>query len=460
MHTFDPKRKSNEILPAIQRVLWQLPPSLTEHVAGTLDLCIGMPVMLKNNEATELCATNGAEGVVVGWDDKTTKDKVHVLETVFVLLTSPPRNIQLPDLPENVVPMTQSAQKVECTLPNNDNTNIMHHQIRILPNFAITDYGVQGRTRPFNPVDLRMCKGHQSVYTALSRSASLEGTMILFSFNTGKITGEIARGLQREFCELEILDDITAMRYGDHPPDDMPPVDSNRCILINWYLHKFGHKHVPNNIHPALDWSKVENDALEDCHISLSFDEMIDNMKEKQKERKSKLSKRTHPKTELDLPEPPHKKPKLDEKSTSTMPVVQTTPTPYSHAGPRWNNADWSCAYDVVLFILLNVFLQHATLWTADMKGRCQYGDLLESGFNEYLAGHCSLESVRDILRDAVSQHEPRLPRHGQVLTDISSLCEELFHLNQPYASSIIQCTDCQSPPRVRKLDTLCWICY
>ena len=47
--------------------LWALPPSSTQHRVGKLKLCLGMPVMIKNNEATECGVTNGAETIIVGW---------------------------------------------------------------------------------------------------------------------------------------------------------------------------------------------------------------------------------------------------------------------------------------------------------------------------------------------------------------------------------------------------------
>jgi hypothetical protein len=36
-------------------------------VAGRLDLCVGISIMLKHNNATECCITKGAEAIVVGW---------------------------------------------------------------------------------------------------------------------------------------------------------------------------------------------------------------------------------------------------------------------------------------------------------------------------------------------------------------------------------------------------------
>ena len=43
--------------------LWSQPPSSTDkHIAGKLSLCIGLPVMIRYNFATEMCMT-GTRGV-------------------------------------------------------------------------------------------------------------------------------------------------------------------------------------------------------------------------------------------------------------------------------------------------------------------------------------------------------------------------------------------------------------
>ena len=64
-HIIDPLRSTNIASTELQNTLWALYPHLTQHHAGKLSLCIGMPVMIKHNEATECCVTNGAEGEVV-----------------------------------------------------------------------------------------------------------------------------------------------------------------------------------------------------------------------------------------------------------------------------------------------------------------------------------------------------------------------------------------------------------
>ena len=43
-----------------------LPHAATAHFPGRLSLCIGMPVMIRNNDVTELCITKGQEGFIAG----------------------------------------------------------------------------------------------------------------------------------------------------------------------------------------------------------------------------------------------------------------------------------------------------------------------------------------------------------------------------------------------------------
>lgn len=54
-----------------QTILWNQPPSTTDKkIAGKLSLCIGLPIMIRHNFATELCLTKGQEGFVHGWQSK------------------------------------------------------------------------------------------------------------------------------------------------------------------------------------------------------------------------------------------------------------------------------------------------------------------------------------------------------------------------------------------------------
>ena len=77
----------------------------------------------------------------------------------------------------------------------------------------MTDFASQGRTRPNNVCDIQNCPTHQSVYTCLSRGSTLDGTVIVQSFDSSKLTGGISGSLRQEFRELELLDEITKMCY-------------------------------------------------------------------------------------------------------------------------------------------------------------------------------------------------------------------------------------------------------
>jgi hypothetical protein len=210
----NPKNKCIMITDGLQNILWNQPPSSTDKgIPGKLSLCIGMPVIIRTNAATELCITRGQEATVHSWQSSTGSKGQIILDTLFVKLQKPPQSVQFDGLPTNVVPLTRSTVAVRCSLPNDESLTISRNQVEVLPNFAMTDYSSQGKTRLFNPVDLNNCRSHQSYYMALSRSASAAGTCIVQGFYSRMITGGASGALRQEFWELEILDDITGLQY-------------------------------------------------------------------------------------------------------------------------------------------------------------------------------------------------------------------------------------------------------
>ena len=218
----------NGIIPdEIQEILWEQPACAnTKLIPGKLSLCIGLPIMIRNNTATEMCMTKGQEAIVYGWrSHKGQKDK-DILDTLFVELISPPTPIKLDGLPLNVVPLTRTSVTTSCRLTDDTSISVSRSQVEALPNFAMTDYASQGKTRPFNVVDLSQCRSHQGFYTSLSRSSTAAGTLILTSFHTSKITGGASGALRQEFRELELLDDITKLRFKDKLPRKIAMADS------------------------------------------------------------------------------------------------------------------------------------------------------------------------------------------------------------------------------------------
>jgi hypothetical protein len=96
-----------------------------------------------------------------------------------VKLDKPSKNINIPGLPENVVPIIQTSKNIQCTYLNDSSDSIEQQQVPILPNFAMTDYASQGKSRLKNPVHLSSCHLYMSYYTCLSRSTSAAKTIII-----------------------------------------------------------------------------------------------------------------------------------------------------------------------------------------------------------------------------------------------------------------------------------------
>ncbi|KZV64110.1 hypothetical protein PENSPDRAFT_588881, partial [Peniophora sp. CONT] len=184
---------------SLQDALWAVDPAdCTNHHTGVLRLCVDMPILIKNNVATELCVTNGAEGKVAGWKARDIGRGRKTLEVLFVELIDPKKPLQLTGLPPNVVPISPQNQSITVTLPNAlKPVHSSRDQVPILPNFAMTDYCSQGRTRPINIVDLQFCKSYHSVYTALSRSSTIAGTVIIRMPEMSKLHGKLRKGLRQ-----------------------------------------------------------------------------------------------------------------------------------------------------------------------------------------------------------------------------------------------------------------------
>jgi hypothetical protein len=100
----------------------------------------------------------------------------------------------------------------------------------------MTDYASQGKSLKKNIVYLNKCKDHRAVYVALSRRSKAEGMVILQDFDFNKITSGMSGFLKQELRELEILDEITNLRYSNYLPSKVTGI--YRAALLqsfrNW----------------------------------------------------------------------------------------------------------------------------------------------------------------------------------------------------------------------------------
>jgi len=434
----DPLRSNDNIAMGLQEKLWELPHGTTEHHPGRLSLCLGMPVMIKCNEATECCVTNGAEATVVGWKAHyLTADKL-TLDTLFVKLTNPPNTVQLDGLPENVVPVSKQTISIKCDMPNDDAMRVSREQVPVLPNFAMTDFASQGRTHPFNVIDLNNCRSHQSMYTCLSRSASLQGTILLQGFDPKKIQGGLTGFLRQEFRELEILDNITRLRYLGELPPSVSAV--TRTVLIRSYQLWKGTEHVPKTVHPSIEWSKHDPMNLVDKSEDASWQlvgkksnkaaQPLDRSSDNPRKRKLAVmlnqetgyicAKGTKPLNTLSDDRGKArliKKRKLDDVPQSS----QSGP-----AGLTWEKTTLSCAYDSILTILHHIFVDNRERWDESFSMLNDFFSIMTQGWDN--SEQCSLEDVRNTIRLPLSQGDPEsFPYDNKQGTDIYALVREVF---------------------------------
>ncbi|KAF5373940.1 hypothetical protein D9758_000888 [Tetrapyrgos nigripes] len=353
--THDRKRKrrkatKHQIDEHVQQLLWkQLPSSNNIQIPGTLSLCKGLPVMIRFNGATELCITKGQEGTVHGWQARKGKCGQLVLDVLYVKLEKPPTNVQFKDLPLNVVPITPNTRHINCKLPDDRIIQISRTQVEVLPNFAMTDFASQGKTRDPNVADIYNSRDFRAIYTALSRSSTASGTMILQGFNVSHITGGISNkgGYHQELRELEILNDITKLCVDQKLPPSI--IGDLRGPLIQQYRSHFGNKHRPEGLHESLVWDASEKfESTLDKDISWMILE-----KEKTKYPAKKKQSGTFVPIDMNILD----RNEMKEESISILSkdIIKTHQGP-SHDYPTLKWSENSCAYDSAIMLLYHLF--------------------------------------------------------------------------------------------------------
>jgi hypothetical protein len=115
--------------------------------------------------------------------------------------------------------------------------------------------------------------------------------------------------------------------------------------------------------------------------------------------------------------------------------------------GFKWDSKNWSCAYDSLFMILLNVFRRRDVSLdsgphdsTAALRKLCEGFRLLRDGAR---SPHTVPELVRDTVRDLLEDNT-LLPRHGEQATSLDHLIQKLFHVRDPFADVDLLCRHCQ----------------
>ena len=473
----------------MQRALWEQQPSTTDkHIAGKLTLCLGLPVMIRTNYATELCMTRGQEGYVHGWQTTTGSQGQRMLDTLFVKLKTPPTTIQIDGLPENIVPVCPTTNNIRATLPNDESYCISRKQVEVLVNFAMTDFASQGKTRPFNVADLNNLSNHQAYYTALSRSSTAQGTLILQGFDARKMTGGCSGALRQEFRELELLDEITKTRYIGKLP--LIVAGDTRNAIISSFRKWKGDQYVPKVVHPAIRWSKRDPLALLESQADCSSYDfaklMLKSLNRDAVPAQSKHTvcgkievapstssmtltnapaalshvyelnettavnstgtamKRKHTISEIEPEE--HESVRVYEdvpmkkrRRLMTAPLAPVTaPSTYIvPIGMTWSNN--SCAYDSVFTILFAIWCNNKDVWNINFYDTGnEFSILLANQFSKYDKKQISLEKARDKVRKELAKVSPHL-KFGSY-TSIDHLFDAMFSTGEVIYEISHQC--------------------
>ncbi|PPQ73348.1 hypothetical protein CVT24_012186 [Panaeolus cyanescens] len=426
-----------------QEGLWRQPPDTSEQVPACLKLCLGMPVMLRYNQATDLCITRGQEGYVVGWTSRPIKGHINrnKLEVLFVQLVNPPKPVKVDKLPDNVVPITCSKQVIDARLPSDRKLHISRGQVPVLPNFGMTDYASQGKGRKINVVDIARSLTFQGIYTALSRGLSLDGTLIIRKFDKSQISGVLDGALRQEFRDLNYLDLITKMWFEGELPSHI--IGETRQDTINNYR-------VWRSLDEERDWHPVlqgddEHEVFEGVTRKRKIDELNaklvkessttshvkDGMKPMNRRiQNAVINSSGMPLTDSSPSSPRPKKRRLTHHVISPLvPIAMENGTSHKTdvwkpCGPKWDSSNWSCAYDVWTYLM-------ASLMHENPSKTCSYAsysipmEVMVNAITSKAVGSspdCGLTGAREIWRAFMGTSYPGQYPSGEVGTDIMAL--------------------------------------
>ncbi|KAJ6536056.1 hypothetical protein B0H19DRAFT_1317633 [Mycena capillaripes] len=409
---------------SLQQKLWDALPSTTnEFIPGKLTLCLGMPIMLRANDATELCMTKGQEAVVCGWDSSEGPAGQRVLDTLFVRLVNPPRTIKIENLPENVVPLVRTVTHVTCLLSDDTLLSVLREQVVCLLNFGMTDYTSQGKSRAKNLVELAYCKNFHSYYVALSRGFTAEGTVIIQDFSKDKIACGISGHLRQEYRDLEILDEITKLRYLGKLPRSVSGIYRRRLIR-SYYAWKTDHRD-PAHFHPEMRWNHSmgprvpEPLAYSEWKPSTNGKNKRKNPTRDQEQQPAMVRKRQKSEND-DLMQWDRAYPNRPESQTH----IQQRRRP---VGLIWNSTDWSCAYDTLLTILGNLWMEDNNRWTNSFAYLSDHLGNFATAMSSVRDRRITFEAARNIVRRELHRVEPNYFPYGQMGASIDRLANNLL---------------------------------
>lgn len=276
------------------------------------------------------------------------------------------------------------------------------------------------------------------------------------------ITGGASGYLRQEFRELELLDEITRLRYDKALPKEVN--GNTRNTLIRQFQLWEGTSYAAST-HPAIKWGK--HDPFETLlEVEDSTWQIIrrsqKNISAKVETAKSNITgfvaaKGTIPAKVNSDPAPlsskgntmTGKKRKLEEtdnEGASALKRQRIEHGPADVPGPvgfMWDGDNYSCAYDALLSILHTIWAENPPKWKRRFKDINLTMNLLAAGYYKDSQNKISLETARDRVRKVIHQQNPASFPYGHRGTSGFMLAEQLLRKDDLIALSSLRCTDC-----------------
>ena len=302
----------------------------------------------------------------------------------------------------------------------------------------------------------------------MSRSATAAGTLILNGIHASKITGGASGALRQEFRELELLDDITTLKFNDKLPINIAMSD-RRNILIDLFCKWKGENYIPSTVHSAIRWSKADPFLESQDNVNCQWriiDSKVDKVKTSSVTVTKKIMTYSTPKI-VDHMIAPVVTPGLDGTTQAKRKRINfvsqnkvkkvkffhdTTADPSAPIqinvplGTQWQNN--SCAYDAIITVLFNMWFDSDTAsGTASIEDtHCIKLDNLIQNFHSHESQVVSgpqtytLEQIRDYFRRCLARVSQEFTFGSY--TSVQSIAEYLFHSQEIVTMSDVFCSN------------------
>lgn len=108
-------------------------------------------------------------------------------------------------------------------------------------------------------------------------------------------------------------------------------------------------------------------------------------------------------------------------------------------AGLPWDERNYSCAYDSIIPILLQIWRDNPNVWG---KRLSIYNELssLPKDFEDVEKGRMDLKEVRGKIKGALNSKNPVRFPEGMRLVDIHQVLRELFTMKNPFQEKVVKC--------------------